>query len=211
MSQRSRKRRYDSARRQQAAEDTRLRILEAARKLFSKEGIDRVTVEKIAARAKVADSTVYAVFKSKGGILREIVKAAIFSARYHAAVARLEKTSDPIALLRLSASVARTIYENEAQEIGLLRGASIFSPEMRKLEREFEDARFELQRPRVEWLNESSLLPAGISVESARRIMWMYTSREVYRMMVVEGGWSPDEYEAWLADTLVSALSIRKA
>lgn len=207
MSQTSQSRRYESALRREGADDTRRRILEAARGLFSKEGIDRVTIERIAARAKVSASTVYAIFKSKTGILREIVTNAIFSARYHTATARLDETSDPIALLRLTATVARTIYENEAREIGLLRGASMFSPELRKLEREFEDARFELQRRRIELLDERSLLPKGMDVESARRIMWMYTSRETYRMLVVEGGWSADRFETWLADTLVSALS----
>jgi AcrR family transcriptional regulator len=208
MSQASQTRRYVSALRRQGADDTRRRILEAARALFAKDGIDRVTIERIATRAKVAEPTVYAVFKSKVGILREIMTNAIFSARYHEATARLDETSDPIVLLRLTATVARTIYENEAREIGLLRGASMFSPELRKLEREFESARFDLQRKRVELLNERSLLPGGMDVESARRIMWMYTSRDMYRMMVVEGGWSPDRFEAWLADTLVSALSI---
>ncbi len=207
MSQANQTRRYKSDLRRKGADDTRRRILQAARVLFSKEGIDRVTIAKIATHAKVAEPTVYAAFKSKAGILREIVTGAIFSARYQAATARLDETSDPIALLRLTATVARTIYENEASEIGLLRGASMFSPELRKLEREFEAARFELQRRRVELLAERSLLPAGMDVESARRILWMYTSRETYRMMVVEGGWSADRFEAWLADTLVSALS----
>ncbi len=36
--------------------------------------------------------------------------------------------------------------------------------------------------------------------------MWMYTSREIYRMLVVDGGWSPDEYQEWLAATLMEAL-----
>jgi AcrR family transcriptional regulator len=200
-------RRYESALRRQGADDTRRRILEAARALFSKDGIDRVTIGKIAIRAKVAEPTVYAVFKSKAGILREIMASAIFSAHYHRTIARLDETADPIALLRLTATVARTIYENEAREIGLLRGASMFSPELRKLEREFENARFELQRKRIELLSERSLLPNGVDVESARRIMWMYTSRDLYRMMVVEGGWTADRFETWLADTLVSALS----
>src|SRR6266446_1486488 len=156
MSQASRPRRYESALRRQGADDTRRRILEAARMLFSKEGIDRVTIEKIATRAKVAEPTVYAVFKSKAGILRELMTSAVFSARYYEATARLDEASDPIALLRLTATVARTIYENEAREIGLLRGASLFSPELRKLEREFENRRFELQRKRVELLKERS-------------------------------------------------------
>jgi len=36
--------------------------------------------------------------------------------------------------------------------------------------------------------------------------MWMYTSREVYRMLVTEGGWTPDRYQEWLSQTLVAAL-----
>jgi AcrR family transcriptional regulator len=207
MSQAKAPRRYQSERRRQTADDTRRRILDASRALFSRDGIDCVTVEKIAARAKVATSTVYALFKSKAGILRELTRDAIFSAQYHAATAQIDGTRDPIALLKLTAKVARTIYENEAREIGLLRGASMFSAELKKLENEFETLRFELQRARIELLFENALLPDGMSVDAARRIMWMYTSRDVYRMMVVDGGWSPDHFEEWLANTLVSALT----
>jgi hypothetical protein len=34
----------------------------------------------------------------------------------------------------------------------------------------------------------------------------MYTSRDVYRMLVHEGGWSPDRYQEWLSRTLLDAL-----
>src|SRR5262245_54017964 len=33
-----------------------------------------------------------------------------------------------------------------------------------------------------------------------------YTGRDVYRLLVKEGGWSADEYERWLAGTLIDAL-----
>jgi hypothetical protein len=32
------------------------------------------------------------------------------------------------------------------------------------------------------------------------------TTRDVYRMLVIERGWSSDQYEKWLADALVTAL-----
>ena len=47
---------------------------------------------------------------------------------------------------------------------------------------------------------------AGLALDEARRILWMYTSRDVYRMLVQEGGWTPARYEAWLSETLVAAL-----
>lgn len=40
----------------------------------------------------------------------------------------------------------------------------------------------------------------------SRRILWMYTSRHVYRMLVNGGGWTPNRYEAWLSTTLLDAL-----
>jgi hypothetical protein len=43
----------------------------------------------------------------------------------------------------------------------------------------------------------------------ARRLLWMYTSRDVYRMLVQDAGFTPDEYEAWLSQTLVDALVAR--
>ena len=35
----------------------------------------------------------------------------------------------------------------------------------------------------------------------------MLTSRDVYRMLVHESGWSADRYQAWLSDTLVRLLT----
>jgi hypothetical protein len=46
----------------------------------------------------------------------------------------------------------------------------------------------------------------GLTFDEARRVLWMYTSRDVYRMLVHEGGWTPDRYQEWLCDTLMEAL-----
>jgi AcrR family transcriptional regulator len=200
------RRSYHSQRRTEAAAATRLRVLDAARALFSRRGVDAITVADIAKRARVAESTVYALYKSKVGILRALMTQALFGAKYRAAALRLEETDDPVALLRLTAGVARAIYESEATEIGLLRGSSALSPELRKLEREFEDARYELQRRRVELLFSRGAVRPGLTPDEARRVLWMYTSRDVYRMLVIEGGWTADAFESWLADTLAAAL-----
>jgi len=200
------KRRYRSELREQAAQETRQRILAAARKLFSRGGVDPVTIARIAEQSQVGASTVYALFGSKTGILRELMREAIFNARYRSAALALEGERAPAALLAITARIARSIYEGEAREIGLLRGAAAFSRELRKLEREFEEARFELQRGRIDALRALGLLRDGLDVEAARHLMWMYTSRDVYRMLVQERGWTGERYEAWLAETLAHAL-----
>ena len=77
---------------------------------------------------------------------------------------------------------------------------------MLKLEQEFERIRFDAQEPRIRSLFEAGKARRGLSLEEARRILWMYTSRDVYRMLVHEAGWTPDRYETWLSTTLLEAL-----
>jgi AcrR family transcriptional regulator len=192
--------------RSRAAEATRERVLRAAKSLFARGGIDRVTIAQIAAKAGVGVSTVYALYRSKEGILRALMRAAIFGERFQAAQRELDGVNDPVRLIALTARVARAIYEQESADLGLLRGASSFSPSLRKLEREFEKIRFEMQEERVTLLFRAGRQRRGLALEEARRILWMYTSREVYRMLVDEAGWTPDRYQEWLSETLLTAL-----
>jgi len=181
-------------------------VLRAAKALFVRRGIDRTTIAEIADKADVSVPTVYAIYKSKEGILRGLMKGALFGQRFEAAQAKLNGLSDPVRLLALTANVARAIYEAESSELGLLRGASAFSPALRKLEREFENIRFKMQEKRIRLLFAQSKQRKGLELEEARRVLWMYTSRDVYRMLVHESGWTPDRYQEWLSDTIVKAL-----
>jgi AcrR family transcriptional regulator len=192
--------------RSQAAEGTRARILQASKTLFAGRGIDRVTVEQIAKKAGVSASTVFALYKSKAGILRELIRSALFGQRFQVALARLEGETDPIRLIALTANVARAIYEAESSQLGLIRGVSAFSPALGKLEKEFENLRFQMQKERVKLLFAQSKQRKELTLDEARRIMWMYTSRDVYRLLVHEGGWTPNRYQKWLSSTLVNAL-----
>ena len=83
------KRAYDSSARKGASEATQRRILEVSRRLFSRGGIDGVTIAAIAGQADVAASTVYALFGSKAGILRALMLRALFNADYDALARRL--------------------------------------------------------------------------------------------------------------------------
>ena len=201
-----RKRKYVSAIRDEAAGRSRRRVLDAAASLFARSGIDRVTIAQIAARARVSVPTVYALFKSKEGILHAILESALFGPAFQAARARLDGVTDPVALIERSAAVARAIYESESSALGLMRGASAFSPALRKAEQAFEELRYSMQEARVRLLFREGKARPGLELDEARRILWMYTGRDIYRMLVQEGGWSPDEYEKWLATTLVTSL-----
>jgi AcrR family transcriptional regulator len=181
-------------------------VLHASKTLFAARGIDRVTIEQIAMKAKVSVSTVFTLYKSKEGILRALMKSTLFGQHFQSAIARLKEETDAMRLIALTANVARAIYEAESLELGLIRGVSAFSPALRQLERELEALRFEMQRERVELLFAQSKQRKGLTLDEARRIMWMYTCRDIYRLLVHEGGWSPNRYQKWLSATLVNAL-----
>src|SRR5712664_1978640 len=68
-----RKRTYDSSLRKQQASQTRLRILDAAQRLFSDRGYGATTMEQIATHAGVATDTVYASFRNKAGVLHRLL------------------------------------------------------------------------------------------------------------------------------------------
>lgn len=202
----SRKRRYNLDVRAQSADETRYRILAAARSLFGRQGIDKVTIAGIGEKAEVAASTIYAIYKSKDGILRALMEQSLFGSQFQEAQKQLEGVRDPVALIALTAEVSRAIYESESNDLGLLRHASGFSPALRQMELEFERKRFEMQERRVKLLFRAGKARDDLKIEQARRILWMYTSRDVYRMLVQDGGWTPSLYQQWLSRTLVEAL-----
>jgi AcrR family transcriptional regulator len=80
------KTRLRSGSRRRQAEETKWRILGAAKRLFSQYGIDRVTIEEIATEAKVASPTIFALFQSKRGLLRAFVDENLFGKRYETLV-----------------------------------------------------------------------------------------------------------------------------
>jgi hypothetical protein len=44
-------------------------------------------------------------------------------------------------------------------------------------------------------------LRPGLSVEAAADTVWTMNSSEVYVLLTVERGWSPQRFERWLADS----------
>lgn len=200
------KRSYKSLVRQRQAVDTRRRIVEATWKLLRSEGYDGMTIEAIAQRAEVSAQTVYAIFKSKTGILTALLDQSTFGDDYEDAVRQALGASDPKTRLRLAARIPRQIHGAQSATFDLLRGAGVVAPELAKLEQEREHLRYERQERMIASLRDAGRLRPGLNRQTARDILWMLTGGDVYRMLVRERGWSPQKYQDWLADTLVHSL-----
>ena len=200
------KRKYNSLNRRKKSEQTREVIAEAAKKLFASRGFESVTIEEIAREAGKPLPTVYALFTSKKGILKEVLERALFGQQYAALVQQTREISQPVERLRGVAKITRNVYDSERAEMSLLQGAVLVGPEFAELEREREQRRFERQQANIKRLAAGKALRAGISVAMARDILWTLTGREPYRLLVVEKKWSSNRYEKWLGDLLIGAL-----
>ena len=200
------KRPYKSLVRQRQADDTRRRIVEATRQLLQSEGYAGMTIEAIAQRAEVSAQSVYAIFKSKTGVLAELIDQSTFGTDYQSLVQEALGTNDPEARLRMAARIARQIHEAQSATFDLLRGAGVVAPELAQLEQRRECVRYERQEGTIRVVRDSGRLRPGVDYQTARDIFWMYTGRDVFRMLVREHRWSPQKYQDWLADTLVHSL-----
>jgi AcrR family transcriptional regulator len=203
------KRPYKSLVRERQAGDTRVRIVEATWELLQSEGYAGMTIEAIAQRAEVSAQSVYAIFKSKTGILIELLNQSTFGADYDHAVRRALTASDPETRLRLAAPIARQIHDAQSATFDLLRGAGVVAPKLAKLEQQRESLRYERLETMIISLSDAGRLRPELDHATARDIFWMLTGRDVYRMLVRERGWSSQKYQDWLSDSLVSALLTR--
>jgi AcrR family transcriptional regulator len=207
--QKTQKRPYKSFLRRRQAGDTRRRIVEAAQQLLKSDGYGGMTIEEIARRAGVSAQTVYAIFKSKTGILIALFDQSMFGPDHDEVVRQTLSASDPETRLRSAASVARQLRGAQGAAFELMRGAGVVAPELAKLEQQCEHLRYAGEKGVITFLRDSGRLRPGLTDKTARDIFWMLTGGDVYRMLVRERGWSPQKYEDWLADTLLHSLLSR--
>ncbi len=165
-----------------------------------------MTIEAIARRAEVSAPSVYAIFKSKTGLLIALLDQSMFGADYEEVVRQTLSATDPETRLRRAAAVSRQIRSTQSAAFDLMRSAGVVAPELAKLEQQREHLRYEKEEGMINFLRDTGALRPGLRHQTARDIFWMLTGGDVYRMLVSERGWSPQKYQNWLAETLVGSL-----
>jgi AcrR family transcriptional regulator len=144
---------------------------------------------------------VYAYFPSKRALLQAAVDVAVVGDDLPVAVAGRPEFA---ALGRgrhaqRTAAAARLltgIYRRTAGLANVIREAAASDPELADV---LKGAR-ERQRQDVALAAELMMDREPTPVE--RDGLWALTSPDVYLLLVGESGWSPDQYEAWMAETL---------
>jgi AcrR family transcriptional regulator len=206
------KRRYDSTRRQKQARETREQILAAARELFISRGYSGTTIEAVAQEAGVAVETVYATFKNKRALLAQLVDRAVGGDDEATPILdrsgpqQVKAEPDQRRQIQLFAHDMAAIMEQVGPLFGVMRGAATAEPEIASLLAGLLNTRHENLRIFVQWLQHHGPLRADLSEDAATDTVWTITSAEVYHLLRVDRGWTPEQYTEWLGDTLISAL-----
>ena len=199
-------------RRARRAAETRLRIIEAAGRLFAERGYSGTTIEAVAAEADVAVETVYARFKNKRNLLAAYLDVAIVGGA--AAVPLLDRdevqqvrqTRDQRDQLRRLAHLGRTIFERTATAHAVLRSAAAVDPEAAAIADEDDIRRRTTIRAYIDIVADAGPLRDGLSKEEAADTFSVLASPEGYLRLTTSRGWTPTRYERWLAANLTLLL-----
>jgi AcrR family transcriptional regulator len=186
--------------RQRQAQATRSMIVAAAQVLFLDQGYICTTIEAIAEKAGVATSTVYAIFGSKRGILRAIRDRWHEHSYIREVLINADQSAGPDERLDQLAQATRKQWEIGAEVTAIYTGAAAAD---RKAAAELAQVLVS-RREGLQGFAKSleAHLRPGLDVSHAAAILQAVRLPEVFDELVHHSGWSMDEYQVWLAQTL---------
>jgi len=208
----SRPRRYRSERRREQAAGTRRQILEAARRRFERDGYAATSIAAIAAEADVSARTVYLAFESKSGLLRALWHRLLRGERDDLPVGEqawfreVLDERDPERQVRLNARNSLVVKRRAGALLEVIRDAASSEPEIGALWERIQHEFHANQRAVVDSLDDKGALREGLDAASAADILWALNHPSLYHLLAGERGWSPERYEAWLAELLAEQL-----
>jgi AcrR family transcriptional regulator len=166
----------------------------------------------IAQNARVALPTVEAVFGTKARLLMALRDVTIVGDDEAIPVAErswfreMLDEPDPQRQLQRFVEVTCRIKQRTARLNEVIRRAAPGDPEIGALWQVVQDQLMADHRMVVERLASNGALREELDVERAAKMLWLLNHPSVYYLAIVEGGWSVEEFEQWLADALIHQL-----
>lgn len=190
----------------------RAAVVEAARTLFLERGYGATTVEAISAHSDVPPATVYRLFSSKRGILKALLDVSIAGDDEAVPLAdrppvrSLLADPDPRNRVAGFVAIAAQVNSRTAGIYRILVSADASDPDAATVLDDLTCQRQEGQGRLARSLARAGALRPGLRARDAGDIVHALMSPEVYGLLVVDRGWSPERYERWLTETLVDQL-----
>ena len=208
---------YDNRRRSEQALLNQRRILEAAHQELVNKGYADTTISGVAEAAGVSVQTVYKAFGSKPALAKRVYDVTLVGDEEPVALAERAEIQaiiaepDPRQKLAMYAALGRKLIERIGPLLGVLfSGAKAGDPELAEFAATTARERLIGVSGLVGQLEAIGALRPGLSFDRARDIVWTLIGWEVYELLVIERGWSLDDWEAWVAES-TAALLLRDA
>ncbi|PRY35682.1 TetR/AcrR family transcriptional regulator [Umezawaea tangerina] len=193
-------------RRAEYAQATRQAILDAARELFVRQGYFGTKVEEIARTARVAPATVYAVGGGKHGLLRTLIESGTTAEDIAGILATMKAIEEPRELVLFMVRATRVTFERWADLMRQVAAAAPQEPTVRETQRIAHESMRGGLGYAAGRLAEMGALREDVDVDRATDLFWLHLCNSAYFIRTDDLGWSLDESEAWLAETLPRAL-----
>lgn len=176
-------------------------MVEAASELFVSNGWAGTGMRQVAAAAGVALETVYSHFSSKRGLLRAVADAAVVGDDAPVPLAeraefRAIGQGRRPARIRAAARLLAAVHVRTAAVAVLLRQAAPDDDEIAEM------LRSTRERQRSDVATALELIMGRAPAASERDGVWAIASPEAYLLLVEASGWTPAQYETWIAETL---------
>lgn len=188
--------------RQEQAAATKVRIAEAARALFARDGYAATSMAAIATEAGVGSRTVYAVFGAKREILNLICERWLERADARALAGQILAEPKPIDRVRGAARWLTVLYSADFDVVRILDAAMDEDAQTRTLLRSKLRGRNQVMDRIIASVTDQLVLP----LEDAQSVYRAFAAPAVYGELVVDSGWTPARFEEWLAGILVPQL-----
>jgi AcrR family transcriptional regulator len=204
------KRRYDSSGRQRRAREVRDAVVDTAQRLFLHDGYAATTIASIATAIGVSVETIYKGFGGKPGLVQAIVERGLAGEGPVPAPKRSDRIRatepDPRKILAAWGQFTTEIAPRVAPILRLARDAAASDPEMAAVLEDINRQRLERMTVNAQGLHGAGHLRLNISTEQAADIMWTYSSPELYDLLVLQRGWSPQRFGRFVAEAMIAAL-----
>jgi len=157
---------------------------------------------------------VYRSFGSKAALFAAVVEADLAGGVERAevpveerpAIAAIIAETDPARQVALYAATQPGIHRRGGPLLRTVRDAAAVDPEVASVWSELEAWRYKGQGQLVGLLASRGVLRDRLSVEAANDVVYTLCSLAVHDLLIIERGWTYDQYERWLTNALTREL-----
>jgi AcrR family transcriptional regulator len=188
---------------------TRRRIIDAAAELFIADGYGGTTLDRIATRANVAVQTVYFHFGNKRSVLKEAVDVAAVGDDQPVAMLdrpwhdQARDEQDPARVIAAWTTYGRGVMTRIGPIMRVVRDAAAVDPEMAE---QWAANQEQTASAFLVLANQLDAMDAlRVPIEKAVDILCALSGPEMYLQLAARG-WTPQEWEHFVLDSLTHAL-----